>query len=55
LSCFPRVSLADNARFTLGFIRVARVAGLEFLRLRRSDLLNTKPEKCALPNRSAAI
>jgi hypothetical protein len=29
-SGLPRASLANNARFTLGFIRVARVAGLIF-------------------------
>jgi hypothetical protein len=29
-SGLPRVSLVNHARFTLGFIRVARVAGLDF-------------------------
>jgi hypothetical protein len=31
----PRVALANNARFTLGFIRVARVAGLHPVNPRR--------------------
>jgi hypothetical protein len=44
----PRVSLAKNARFTLGCTRVARVAGLAFLCLRGNDLLHTKPEKYSL-------
>jgi hypothetical protein len=51
----PRVSLAKNARFTLGFIRVARVAGLGFLRLRGNVLLSTKPEKCMFPLPFAVI
>jgi hypothetical protein len=35
-----------SGRSTLGFRRVARAAGLPFLRLRCNDPPNTKPEKC---------
>jgi hypothetical protein len=40
-------SPAKRDRFTLGFMRVARVAGLPFLRLRRNHSRKTKLEKLA--------
>jgi hypothetical protein len=43
-----------SGRSTLGFIRVARAAGLAFLRLRRNDPLDTKPEKCSFSSGAGA-
>jgi hypothetical protein len=42
-------------RSTLGFRRVARAAGLPFLRLRCNDLPNTMPEKCGSPIVQAVV
>jgi hypothetical protein len=44
-----------SGRSTLGFRRVARAAGLHFLRLRGNDLPNTKPEKCGSPIVQAVV
>jgi hypothetical protein len=44
-----------SGRSTLGFRRVARAAGLPFLRLRCNDPPNTNPEKCGSPIVQAVV